>query len=338
MSIRKSVVVFLLSVSLAVAGAQTSATQEKALRPSSPLAEDWTTLSIHSVNLQLFEPVVIEHDVLPSYTRDIVRVQWRGGDPIELFVYLPREVVKPPAILYLYSYPTDINRFMDQGWAMRATQNGFAAVGFVSALTGQRYHTRPMKQWFVSNLQESLGSSVHDVQMILEYLASRGDVDMGRIGMFGQGSGGAIAVLAAQADTRIQSLDLLDPWGDWPDWLKSSILVPDSERPEYLKPAFLESVANLDPVKYLGHLNVKSLRIQQITDDVTTPKVASDHIAAAAPVEDVVRYPNAGAHFQAAHAGGVSAWLKSQLSTPTSTGTSDTKRDATERSPSAQHR
>ncbi len=54
-----------------------------------------------------------------------------------------------------------------------------------------------MKEWFVSELQESLVESTHDVQMIINYLSTRGDLDMDRVGMFGQGSGGAIAILAA---------------------------------------------------------------------------------------------------------------------------------------------
>jgi hypothetical protein len=53
----------------------------------------------------------------------------------------------------------------------------------VSALNGHRYTYRPMKQWFVSELQEALGSSVHDVQMILNYLSTRDDLDMSRVGM-----------------------------------------------------------------------------------------------------------------------------------------------------------
>jgi len=77
--------------------------------------------------------------------------------------------------------------------------------------------------------------------MILNYLEKRGDLDMDRVGMFGQGSGGAIAVLAAQADTRIKVLDLLNPWGDWPDWLKNSPHVPEDERAAYLNDHLLKT-------------------------------------------------------------------------------------------------
>jgi hypothetical protein len=91
-----------------------------------------------------------------------------------LYVIRPSHIEKPPVVLYLYSYPSDTHRFLDNAYCQRVTGDGFAAVGFVSALTGQRYHGRPMKQWFVSELQESLVLSVHDVQMVLNYLARRG--------------------------------------------------------------------------------------------------------------------------------------------------------------------
>jgi hypothetical protein len=276
-------------------------------------------LPIGSLHFESYPAVITEHDIKPTYTRDVVRVQWRAGDPIELMIFLPHGVTKAPAILYLYSYPSDVDRFFDEGWATRATAKGFAAVGFVSALTGYRYHSRPMKEWFVSELQESLGTSVHDVQMILNYLDSRGDIDMKRIGMFGQGSGGAIAILSAATDPRILALDLINPWGDWPDWLKTSPQVPEMERPKYLTPEFLQKVANLDPVKYLPTLQVRSIRVQEILSDPVTPKSVADRIASVAPPRsDVLRFPDTMAHFQVMHRVGVSGWLKEQLQPPAS--------------------
>src|SRR5208282_4573863 len=49
----------------------------------------------------------------------------------------------PPVILYLYSYPFENDRFLNPEFGKFLTKNGFAAVGFASALTGQRYHPAP---------------------------------------------------------------------------------------------------------------------------------------------------------------------------------------------------
>jgi hypothetical protein len=133
-------------------------------------------------------------------------------------------------ILYLYGYPAGTDRFQNEGVQGAVTRDGLAAVGFVSALTGHRYHDWPMREWFISELQKCLATSAHDVQMILDYLATRHDLDMDRVGMFTKGSGASIGILASAADPRIKVLDAIDPWGDWPAWMAASPVVPEEKR------------------------------------------------------------------------------------------------------------
>lgn len=279
-------------------------------------SEKWTELNAARSGL---DPTQITSTVLArwdfaDYTSELVRAEWRANDPIELYVVRPHNVVKPPAILYLYNFPADTDRFKEKAWCEFVTRNGFAAVGFVSALTGQRYHTRPMREWFVSELQESLGTTTHDVQMILDYLASRGDVNVTRIGMLGEGSGGAIAILAAAADPRIRFVHAINPWGDWPDWLKVSAAVPDREREAYLKPEFVKSLAPLDPVSYLPQLGSDRIRIEQVAADPITPGSVQAKIAACAPSpSSVVQYPNVRVQIQSWTA--PKGWLELQLQT-----------------------
>ena len=289
-------------------------TVEQAVHPEK---ENWAVLPLakSGLNPLAFNAVLLQKVDQPTYTRELIRLEWRMGDPIEMYVVRPRGVEKPPVILYLYNYISDTDRFLNPSWCKQATQGGFAAVGFVSALSGQRFHApRPMKEWFVSEMQEALGTSTHDVQMILNYLALRPDLDATKVGMFGQGSGGAIAVLAAAVDPRIVALDLVDPWGDWPDWLKGSRQIPEDERAAYLQPEFLQKVSTLDPVTYLPQLKLNALRIQQIMDDPVTPSAAKDKIAAAAPKPtEVVRYPDVAAHVKEWQTDGLSGWLRERM-------------------------
>ncbi len=239
-----------------------------------------------------------------------------GGVPFPAYVVRPLNVKKPPVAIYSYGHPSDTDRFMDDGWCQRVTSGGYAAVGFVPALTGHRYHDRPMKQWFVSELQESLGKSTHDVQMVLNYLAERGDMDMTDVGMFGVGAGGTIAVIAAAADPRIKAIDLLDPWGDWPDWIKESAVIPDDERSAYLKPEFLKKIANYDPVKLLPNLKTVHIRLNQLDDNTeSTPEGTQKKIEAALPAKaEHRRFANGTAFFAEVASGGrVFDWLKAQM-------------------------
>jgi hypothetical protein len=278
-------------------------------------AEDLNSLVADRTVLQASKPFIGEKDALPDFTRELLQVQWRPDDPMDLYVVRPKGVEKPPAVLYLYSYPADAERFLDDNFCRRVTRDGFAAIGFVSALTGNRYHNRPMKEWFVSELQESLVVSTHDVQMILDYLATRGDIDMDRIGMFGQGSGGSIAVLAAAADARIKAIDLLGPWGDWPDWMAQSARIPDAERGNYVKPEFLKRVAPFDPLAWLPKLQSRLIRIQYVADDVITPSICQKQVEAAAPrpSAQVVDYTDTKALLAASSQGKLFDWIKAQI-------------------------
>jgi hypothetical protein len=282
--------------------------------------EDWSSLLLDKSELIPEQPLLGEIDDEPQFTRELLQVKWRQGDPIDLYVIRPKGVAKPPAILYLYSYPSETETFRNDTYCANVTKNGFAAIGFVSALTGHRYTNRPMKQWFVSELEEALGSSVHDVQMILNYLATRDDLDMSRVGMFGVGSGATIAILAAAADPRIKTIDVIDPWGAWPDWMAKSSLIPESERPKYLKPEFLKKVAPLDPVVWLPQLKAQRVRLQQVLDDSVTPIVAQRHIkAAASGTAQIVVFPTTRQFSRALAGDKLLQWMKDQLVAATAT-------------------
>jgi hypothetical protein len=285
--------------------------------PKDDFHEDWQSLSTKGSDLQALRPVLGETDDVPGTTfiRERYQMEWRPGDPLDVYVIRPRGIAKPPVILYLYSFPQDTDRFKNDRWCNTVTSGGYGAIGFVSALTGHRLHDRPVgKEWFVSQLEESLATTTHDVQMILDYLATRSDMNMDRVGMFGVGSGAAIAILASAADPRIKAINLLSPWGDWPDWLAKSSIVSDKERADYLKPEFLARVAPLDPVVWLPKVKATSIQIQNVRKTLTNPDECQEKIEAVAPATAIVDQFGDGRAFIPESAGGkVFDWLKDQL-------------------------
>jgi hypothetical protein len=289
----------------------------QATEPETPTKEDWTTIELAKSGLPLdaVGGVPLSKVDVQGCTRELLRMQWRTLDPIDLYLTRPKGSTKIPVVLFLYNYTFDTDVFREDRWCDVATKNRFAVAGFPTALSWPRLHTpRPLKQWFVSELQEALATSTHDVQMMLNYLESRGDLDTKHVGVFGMGSGGAVAILAAAADSRIDVVDLMDPWGDWPDWLKESKQIPENERSTYLKPEFLQKVAGLDPVTYLSQLKGKTLRIQQVSSDPVTPVTARDKMANAVPRADMVtRYSDRAAEAKALGTDGIVGWLGKQL-------------------------
>jgi hypothetical protein len=288
-------VVFMRTLALGVALLSLAGISAGQLIPASPpiadpadtrfkgVSEDWSTPGLSSSNLRPMPPVIGYVNDYAGYTVELTQVQWRWGDPLDLYVMKPKGVKKPPVILYLYGYPSETDRFKDESFQRAVTKDGFAAVGFVSALTGHRYHDRPMREWFISELQECLATSAHDVQMVLDFLATRGDLNMTQVGMFTQGSGASIGILTSAVDPRIKVLDALDPWGDWPTWMATSPFVPEEERANYVKPDFLKKAEMLEPVEWLPKIQAKKFRLQDAIFEHNTPKACKEKLRAAVP-------------------------------------------------------
>ncbi|MGA7632983.1 MAG: alpha/beta hydrolase [Terriglobales bacterium] len=316
--IRTLALVSALFLSVSVGHAQYTPVSPPVADPSDTrfkaVHEDWTTPALTGSSLLPVRPLSAFVDEESSYTVELLQVQWRWGDPIDLYVMKPKGVKKPPVILYLYGYPTSTDTFRNDDYEKLVTRNGVAAVGFVSALTGHRYHDRPLKQWFLSELQECLATSAHDVQMVLNYLDARGDLDMNRVGMFAQGSGASIAILTSAADPRIKVLEAMDPWGDWPTWLATSPFVPEAERRDYVKPEFLKKISTLEPVDWLPKVQAKKIRLDDELFDKVTPAVAREKLQAMVPAgTDVMLYKNME-EFKAAFEDGKNLeWIQHEL-------------------------
>jgi hypothetical protein len=289
-------------------------TKNSSRPPAKDFYENPDSLSLEGSNLQSLPPVLLENRDLPGdkFTREHIRLTWRPLDSVDLYVAVPKGVKKPPVILYLYSYPESTARFLNNPWTDSTTSGGFASVGFASTLTAERIpEGRPAKEWFVSELHESLVVTAHDVQMILNYLASRGDLDMDHVGMFGVGSGGTIAILASAVDPRIKALDVFDPWGDWPSWVAKSSIVPEDQRPKFLSPEFLKSVAPFDPVHWLPRVKAQVVRIQSVRSESTSPEDSQKNMEAAAPdIAEILQFGDYSALMAAAPPSSVFDWLK----------------------------
>lgn len=286
-------------------------------KPSPAAKEDWTTPSLNREALHPILPLIAFTDEHPGYSVQLIQVGWRFRDSIDLYVIRPTGVTKPPVIMFLYGFPSETDLFKDETFQKLGTKGGFAVVGFLSALTGHRFHDRPMSMWFVSELQESLATSAHDVQMVLDYLSTRDDLDTSRIGLFGQGSGATIGILAAAVDPRIKVLDTLDPWGDWPDWTSKSTLIPEEERAFETTPEFLEKVAPLDPLLWIPKLSGRTFRLQDSTFVRTTPQVCREKLRTVLPSSaETVSYKTQDDFQAVADGGKVLEWMKGKLGEP----------------------
>jgi hypothetical protein len=278
--------------------------------------EDFSDLSLRSSKFFPLPPAVGQIDDYPQFAfiRERLQLDWRPADPLDLYICKPRNIAKPPVVLFLYTFPGNTDRFKSDDWCGTVTANGFAGVGFLSADTGDRLEGHPPGTTIFSDFQESLGASVHDVQLILNYLATRGDMDMDRVGMFGQGSGGTIAILASAVDPRIKAIDVLTPWGDWPQFFAKTHFISKEAREKYLAPDFLAKVATLDPLDSIKNSKAKNIRLQNVRKSGPMPDELQERMEAAAPPRAIInQYGDPSALVPHASGGAIFEWIHAQL-------------------------
>jgi len=283
--------------------------------PVTPLPEQYTVPTVDKAQFLKTQVEIGQTATFPTYTEELLRVNWRRNDPIDVAIVKPAGVARPPIVLFLYGYGTDPEKFLHRQFCATLAARGFAAVGFQTALTGPRYHDRPLKKWFVSELPESIGASVHDVQLMIDYLETRDDLDASHIGIFGQGSGGAIAILAASVDRRIKAIDVMNPWGDWPDWLAHSAVVPEEERAGYTSPTFLDNIVPLDPIHSMDRLADRPFRLQQTLFDPAVPEDVRKTMQEALPANaQLARYADQAAYMASVSRNGrMLDWMQDRL-------------------------
>ena len=281
--------------------------------------ENLQALSVRASSLEALQPIPGGAAESSGFIRELYQMQWRANDPMDVYVIRPKGAVKPPVAIYLYGFPVDPDRFRNDAFCKLVTKGGVAAIGFVPALTAERYHSVPMKTWFVSDLHDSIVKTVHDVQMVVDYAQSRKDLDGSRVGIFGQGAGATIAGLAAMVDPRIQAIDLLDPWGDWPEWVAKSKLIPEDERASYLNPAYLKPLEPLDPLQWLKKLAGRPLKLDDALYETNTPAEAKAKIETAMPANALVVRYRSRTEFEAnaLSDGKLVDWIQAQLTDKT---------------------
>lgn len=106
------------------------ATSEPATSSSTvPLKEDWTTISLAKSGLPMRAPgalLMTKGEVSGACVSEALRLEWRHGDPIDLYVIRPLEVSAPPVGLVLLNYTFDSAIFRNEYWCNQAKQNGLA--------------------------------------------------------------------------------------------------------------------------------------------------------------------------------------------------------------------
>src|SRR5260370_41381912 len=69
------------------------------------VTEDWTSPALSGSHLKPGPSLAGVVDERPGDTLERIQLQWRWGDPLDLYVMKAKGVKEPPVSLHLYRYP-----------------------------------------------------------------------------------------------------------------------------------------------------------------------------------------------------------------------------------------
>jgi uncharacterized protein len=142
-----------------------------------------------------------------------------------------------------------------------------------------------------------------DLVSVVDYLGSRPEVDMDKLGAFGFSMGGATALMTAARERRIKAIVADSAWSDVRRWLRPSVGAAfthprDRFNALSLKLAELRTGIDLDdlrPVEVVDSLSPRPiLLIHGTADDVVVPGESERNYGAAKDPKELVLVPGAG--------------------------------------------
>ena len=135
-----------------------------------------------------------------------------GGSPMRILHTTPAGAGPHPAVLIMF-HRGGFDVFTEK------VANDLAAAGYV-AVAPDVYHYQSVKEKAEENDLPKDPEIIADVGSTIDYLASRGDVDMGRLGIIGHCMGGRMSFLGASTHAQLKACvayysgNMFKAWGD----------------------------------------------------------------------------------------------------------------------------
>lgn len=235
------------------------------------------------------------------------------GGRLERFSYLSTNSQRVPALLILppgasAAHPAAClvllhglggSKEQMAGMAFFAASAGYASL--VIDLYGHGERVRPVTQGAGSQARDlaiGVRQTAVDVRRGLDYLATRRDIDSGRVGLVGVSLGAIIGTVSAGVDGRIKAVALISGGGDWGLILRTLSArnapvggrsMSDFKGLEWAKVS--AELAPVDPLTFAPHIAPRGLLlIHGRKDDIIVPQAASELYAAAKEPKEIQWY------------------------------------------------
>ena len=211
-----------------------------------------------------------------------------NGERVPGEIYIPTKGKAPyPCIVVQHGYG------QDKSFAALFA-NAFAPRGYAVMAIDMEYHgerKEPGKDVLTLDPEantKALAQSVVDISRSVDYLASRGDIDMNRIGYIGVSLGSFLGSIYNGIDKRTKTAVFVVGGGDWDVMVRQSQVGPFIEvrkalgTDEAKLSDFAARMNRVDPLNYSGLISPRPLLMISCENDKLVPKKGGEELFAAA--------------------------------------------------------
>lgn len=209
-----------------------------------------------------------------AWTQQRLSFSSADGQRVPAVLYRPKDVEKPPCVLFLHGYGG--NKENARFAAALMIPQGFAVFAIDARLHGERTEAGKvlLSVEGLAGADRPMVATVIDNRRALDYLQTREDLDGERIVVMGVSMGGMLGGVLAGVDERVDAAALVVAGGSW------SVVAATSEHPAAvrLREAGLagEAIAKItyvmDPVNFVGHVTPRPLLLVNGLGDRIIPR------------------------------------------------------------------
>ncbi|MFA6450824.1 MAG: prolyl oligopeptidase family serine peptidase [bacterium] len=257
------------------------------------------------------------------YTKYLVYYDSVNGERIPAFLFIPKDVKKfrdsldpksregydkrtveldgPPWPVIFFMHWLQSDKSLADNFAGKWAQYGYALLAIDGVFKGERAKPgRSILETDITDTRNNLVQQVIDCRRGVDFLETRKDIDMNRLGYFGISMGSLSGAITTAVDDRFKVVVLADGAGDFSTVFSKADLPEFKKTVEEIKAKgftlekAMEILKPVDPVEYVGHISPRPVLMINGKKDEIFPYEAMEALHNAANEPKAVQWYNCG--------------------------------------------
>ncbi len=280
------------------------------------LADEWNSLrQVYDYDATAaLEPEELDPEDAGAWTSQVVHYNGAEGLRVPGLLLRPKKAERPPCVLFLHGYGG--SKEQARMIAALLIPRGIAVFAIDAVMHGER--AEPGRELLSPELMQGgrpIVRTVIDNRRGIDYLETRGDIDVERLAMLGVSMGGIFGSILAAVEPRIDAAALIVAGGRW-DLLLANSPHPRAQKLQQLgiqSEVVQQAMRVVEPVNFVGHIAPRPVLMVNGEQDQIIPRVCAEalHEAANEP-KQVIWYEDGHVGMTPEVVGQVIEWLAKQ--------------------------